>query len=402
MSNPFTPTLRFVALSDVHYKDEHSIERERMEKALRIANRIAAESPAYQGFDALCVVGDFANSGSEAQFAAFKLTLDEGLRPNTKRILSVASHEFGSGGPVGAYAKLRRTFGQAPDVHEVINGYHFISVSPSKGTGFSQEKRDWAAAQLAIAGLDDPRRPIFFFQHPHVTGTVYGSIIWGEDELYPILMNYPQVIDFSGHSHAPINDPRSIHQDYFTSLGCGTLSYFENDEFDKYYGTCPPAPEGRQAAQMLIVEADAAGRVRVVPYDIITDQPFPCVWELPSPWDPASFTYTNAKRRAAALPPYFPEGATLRVENNILTFDQAAARQDYINDYRVRLRRVSDNVLVKQIALWSHYYIIPMPETLSLPLEGLIPGEEYEIEITARGFWDNESENKLTGRFTPD
>ena len=396
----FTPTLRFIALSDVHYQDEHSVERERMAKALQIANRIAAESPAYHGFDALCVVGDFANRGSEAQFAAFKRTLDEGLRPGTKAILSVASHEFGGGGPVGAYAKLRRFFGQAPDVHEVINGFHFISISPSHGTRFNQEKRDWAAAQLALAAADDPRRPIFFFQHPHVTGTVYGSIIWGEDELYPILMNYPQVIDFSGHSHAPINDPRSIHQEYFTCLGCGTLSYFENDEFDKYYGTCPPAPEGQQAAQMLIVEADAAGHVRIVPYDILTDGAFPYVWDIPTPWDPESFTHTNAKRRAAALPPYFPPEAALRVENNTLIFDQAKAPPDYVNDYKVRIYQASNNVLVRQIALWSHYYIIPMPATLSLPLEGLTPGEAYDVEITARGFWENESENKLTGRFT--
>jgi len=396
----FVPILRFVALSDVHYKDEPSVERERMAKALQIANRIADESPAYQGFDALCVVGDFADRGSEAQFRAFKQTLDEGLRPGTKSILSVASHEFGGGGPVGAYAKLRRYFGQAPDVHEVINGYHFISISPSTGTRFNQEKCDWAAAQLALAAADDPRRPIFFFQHPHVTGTVYGSIIWGEDDLYPILMHYPQVIDFSGHSHAPVNDPRSIHQAYFTSLGCGTLSYFENDEFDKYYGTHPPQPEGGRAAQMLLVEADAAGRVRVVPYDILTDQPFPYVWDIPAAWNPDSFAYTNLKRRAAALPPYFPEGAALRVENNILTFDQAKAPQDYVNDYRVRVRRVSDGVLVRQIALWSHYYVIPMPETLSLPLEGLTPGEAYDVEITARGFWENESENSLIGRFT--
>jgi hypothetical protein len=396
----FTPTLRFVALSDVHYKDEPSVERERMAKALRIANRIADESPVYQGFDALCVVGDFANNGSEAQFRAFKRTLDEGLRPGTRRILSVASHEFGGGGPVGAYAKLRRVFGQAADVHEVINGYHFISISPSHGTNFNQEKKEWAAARLALAAADDPRRPIFFFQHAHITDTVYGSIDWGEKALYPILMDYPQVIDFSGHSHAPINDPRSIHQEYFTSLGCGTLSYFENDEFDKYYGTHPPQPQCGQAAQMLLVEADAAGRVRVVPYDILTDQPFPYVWEIPSAWEPSSFQYTNAKRRAAALPPYFPEGAALRVENNTLAFDQAKAPRDYVNDYLVRVRRLRDGVLVKQLALWSHYYVIPMPEALSLPLEGLSPGEEYGVEITARGFWGNASANKLSGSFT--
>jgi hypothetical protein len=104
-------------------------------------------------------------------------------------------------------------------------------------------------------------------------GTVYGSANWGEDELTDILMNYPQIIDFSGHSHAPINDPRSIHQRHFTCLGTGTLSYFELDEFDKYYGTIPPGND--RAAQMLFVEADADMRVRVYPYDLITSNFFP-------------------------------------------------------------------------------------------------------------------------------
>ena len=393
----FTPILRFVAMSDVHYREEHTVERERMAKALEIINAFPSKEgwPQARVVDALCVVGDFTTNGSEAQFQAFRRTLDEGLK--TKAIIAMAGHEYMESGPEAALERLRRILGQEPDVHEVIQGFHFISISPCKGTRFDDAKRAWAAEQLAIAAADDPRRPIFFFQHPHVSGTVYGSIGWGEDDLTPILMNYPQIVNFSGHSHAPVNDPRSIHQEYFTSLGCGTLSYFENDEFDKYYGTCPPAPEGSMAAQMLLVEADAAGRVRIVPYDILADQPFPYVWEIPSAWDPSSFQYTNAKRRAAALPPYFPEGAALHVENNILTFSQAKAPQDYVNDYRVRVRH--NDVLVRQIALWSHYYVIPMPETLSLPLDGLIPGEEYDIEITARGFWENESENRLTGRF---
>ena len=49
-------------------------------------------------------------------------------------------------------------------------------------------------------------------------------------EFAEILKNYPQVVDFSGHSHVPINDPRSIHQKHFTALGTGSLSYFELDD----------------------------------------------------------------------------------------------------------------------------------------------------------------------------
>ena len=33
----FRPTLRFFVVSDVHYKDEHSIERDRMQQAMLVA-----------------------------------------------------------------------------------------------------------------------------------------------------------------------------------------------------------------------------------------------------------------------------------------------------------------------------------------------------------------------------
>jgi len=395
MTRNFIPAVRFIALSDVHYEDGHSVERERMARALELANAIAARHPDYQALDALCVAGDFVTRGTEAQFAAFRKTLDEGLMPGTQPIFCMGSHEYMDSGPGAAAEKLRRYFRQAPDIHTVINGFHFIALSPVKGTEFNQEKLDWAAAELAKAAAGNPKRPIFFFQHPHVSDTVCGSILWGEPELAPLLMNYPQVINFSGHSHAPVNDPRSIHQRHFTCLGCGTLSYFELDEFDKHYGTKPPGC--RQAAQFLLVEADLQGRVRVIPYDIPSGEAFPVLWEIDEPWNPESFRYTNEKRRAGALPPYFPESANSCVEGNSLHFGQACAAQEYVNDYLVRVRH--KGVIVKQAALWSGYYYMQVPETLSLALTGLVPGVEYEYEIIARGFWDNVSTNRLCGHF---
>ena len=86
---------------------------------------------------------------------------------------------------------------------------------------------DWAKEELKKAAEDDPTKPIFVQQHYHITNTVYGSDLWGTDVFTSILNKYPQVIDFSGHSHYPINDPRSIWQGRFTALGCGTLAYFE-------------------------------------------------------------------------------------------------------------------------------------------------------------------------------
>lgn len=389
----FKPVLRFTVVSDVHYKDEDTVERARMKKAVENSYALS-EKEEYSKLDALYVVGDFANSGTEAQMLAFKETLDETLKDGTKAVLSLASHEFSAGEDV-ALERFKRIFSQSPDSHEIINGYHFISVTCTKGCHFDDAKRAWVAAELKKAAADNPTRPIFFFQHPHIMGTVYGSANWGEDELTDILMNYPQIINFSGHSHAPINDPRSIHQRHFTCLGTGTLSYFELDEFDKVYGTCPPGKE--KAAQMLIVEADAENRVRIYPYDLITSNFFPFTWKIDEAWNPDSYLYTD-KRYKSDLAPWFDAAAKAEIENVksdgfTVTFDQAKISDEYINDYNIYVIN-KDGVIVRNSTVWSEFYFYDMPEKLSVSFDGLGSGE-YTAKIYANSFWRNRCENPL-------
>ena len=390
----FSPVLRFTVVSDVHYKDEHSVERERMADAIQTSYRLS-DSEKYSSLDALYVVGDFADRGTEAQMRAFRKTLDDNLRENTVWNVSLASHEYFFDGEENARARFGEIFCQDADTHRVINGFHFISVSCTRGCHFDEPQRSFAKKALEEAVADDPKKPIFFFQHPHIEDTVYGSIAWGEDELTDILCNYPQIIDFSGHSHAPINDPRSIHQRHFTCLGTGTLSYFENDEFDKYYGTCFPGKE--KAAQMLIVEADARGRVRVYPYDLITGNFFPFVWKIDEPWNPDSFLYTDARYKTLDAP-YFEEGTEISAEvrDGVITvkFGQAKTDREYVNDYRIYIK-TPDGLIVRNKNIWSEYYFYDMPDTLSVDFDDVKPGE-YRVEIYAGSFWKTVSEKPLT------
>ncbi|MBQ2972784.1 MAG: metallophosphoesterase [Clostridia bacterium] len=391
----FNPVLRFMVVSDVHYRDEHSVERERMELAIKTTYELS-EKEKYSKLDALYVVGDFATSGSRTQMLAFKDTLDRNLKAETKVCLSMASHEFHGEGETAAHEKFKEIYNQEPDTHNVINGYHFINVTSTNGCHFDDAKRAWVKAELKKAAEDDPRRPIFFFQHPHIMGTVYGSANWGEDELTDILMNYPQIINFSGHSHAPINDPRSIHQRHFTCLGTGTLSYFELDEFDKSCSTIPPGKE--KAAQMLIVEADADMRVRVYPYDLITSNFFPMTWKIDSAWDVKSFLYTDARYKTTDAP-WFEENAKAVIsdvtDNGFtVTFDQAKTNDVYVDDYNVIVKN-SDGVTVRNTAIWSEYYFYDMPEKLSVTFDELRKNETYQVEIYAGSFWKTVSEKPL-------
>ena len=399
----FKPVLRFMVVSDIHIKDnEDCVERERFAQAIQQAYKIAESSDSYKKLDALYVVGDFANCGSEIQMRAAKKIIDENIRPETLVRLTMASHEWhDENGEAGARERFAKIFNLPCDTHEVINGFHFIAVTTTRGCDFDEPQQTFSRTALKAAAADDPKKPIFFFQHPHLSDTVYGSINWGEDALISILMNYPQVIDFSGHSHAPINDPRSIHQKYFTSLGTGTLSYFELDEFDRVYGTIPP--DKAQAAQMLIVETDADNRVRIYPYDVLTDNFFPQVHKIDVPSDPSTFLYTDARYKTLNVPA-FDADAALTVEAGTtdakLTFPQAKpdADSDYVNGYVIVLRYES-GIIAKQVGIWSEYYFYNMPDTLTQVIDDLEPDTAYSVEIYPEGFFKNRSKKALTGKF---
>ena len=401
----FRPVLRFMVVSDIHYKDERTVERERFETAIRKAYEISRSSETYKRLDALYIDGDFADNGSDIQMLAIKETIDNFVnRDETVVRLTMASHEYSqkNGGEDAAKERFARIFNLPYDTHEVINGFHFIGVTTTQGCRFKEHQQEFAREELKKAAADDPKKPIFFFQHPHISDTVYGSINWGEDELTAILMNYPQIINFSGHSHAPINDPRSIHQKYFTSLGTGTLSYFELDEFDKIYGTLPPDKE--KAAQMLIVEADADNRVRVYPYDVLTENFFGQTWKIDEPSNPESFIYTDARYKTLETPE-FSDGAVFCAkditENGVkITFTQAEPDKDsdYVNGYEIIIRK-NDGTIAKQLSVWSRYYFYDMPSEIEQVVDELDADTEYTVEIYANGFFKNRSKKALKGSF---
>ena len=386
----FKPALRFMVVSDVHYKDEPCVEEERMAKALQIAYRLSEESESYKKLDAVYAVGDFANSGSETQMRKFKATLDKYCKEETQYCLMMASHEYHDGGVEKAHELFKEIFDIPVDNHRIINGFHFISMTCSHACEFEDDKVEFAKKALKEAREADPKKPIFFFQHPHITDTVSGSIYWADEKFYTTFMDFPQVIDFSGHSHVPINDPRSIFQKHFTALGTGSLSYFELDEFDKYYGTVPP--NKADCAQMLLVEADENGRVRIYPYDVLTDNFFPFVWEIDEPWNPESFKYTDARYKTDKAP-YFPESTLLEVtdvndKGFKLTFSQAKSDDEYVNDYKIVIKEKATGTIIKQSCLWSEYYFYNMPETLSITFDDLDSGKDYTVDIFAGSFWN--------------
>ncbi len=383
--------LRFIAMSDLHFKVDEGEEPARFQAGMKMAYDYAAAQD-YKKIDALYIVGDFANRGSEGEMRLVKQYIDENVHPETDVTLMLASHEFFSPDKEeGALCRLREIFRQEPDLHKVFGGFHFISVSTERGCRIFDEKKAWIREQLKIAAADGAKKPIFFFQHPHLTDTVYGSIGWGEDDIIPILMDYPQIVDFSGHSHAPVNDPRSIHQKYFTSLGCGSLSYFELDEFDYLYGTVPP--DKNLCAQFLIVEVNDDNSVTVKPFDILSGRFFNDGYLIETPWEPDSFIYTDA-RYQTAVPPVFGENTAFDIafaDGKLhLSFGQALSEPERADCYTVVIRADEDGRVVKQTTVPSSYYVYDMPEKICIDLDFEEKGC-FTAKLFAKGFWKNVS-----------
>ncbi|MBR6801216.1 MAG: metallophosphoesterase [Eubacteriaceae bacterium] len=402
----FTPVVRFAVASDVHFDDAGSEKQEaRLKEMFDVAYEYSS-SQDYPSLDGAFIVGDYTNRGTEISMQKFFDAINQYTLEGTTSHVCLGNHEYGAG--EATKERYLRISGYE-DIHEhiVINGYHFILLSPDRNSGynFSEDAIMWLSEQLEIAAKDDEsrERPIFVFQHEHIKGTVHGSDDWGVAELTDILSKYPQVIDFSGHSHYPMNDPRIIWQGDFTALGTSTLSYFEMDLVGvRSYGIFHTDYEGGyaysarifDAAQFYIVEVDKNNAVKIMGYDLTYDKFIDdAVFCLRSVQSTEEFKYT-AERKLASEVPYFKEDTLFYAENISyssakLRFGQAVC-EDNVQNYIVNLYK--DDELISSQRRLSCTFAYPVPEELSVTFDNLQVGGNYKAEVIAVSSWEKMSE----------
>ena len=404
--------LRFVALSDVHIKTApQTPEPDRLRRALKFAYEYSESQP-YKTCDAILVAGDMADHGLDDELLLFKKIMDEGVKPETKTLLCMGNHEFIN----GSTARWEELMARAANMACDVKGFKFIGLSPSAGAGHDGEYQyaiDWYREELAKASADGSEKPIFTFQHYHVTPTVYGSRgrsedNWGVVDLYDDLQRYPRVINFSGHSHFPINDPRSAWQGIFTAFGTGTLSFFEmGGEYGKY----DKHPSGyRDAAQMYIVEVRRDNSVTLKPYDIISGSFFDLVYYVGKPAAFPKETYTDARYLTSSKPEWsaidlIAARQIIDAETVALQFPQATC-PDVVHSYRVELSQkeeVDGKIEWRPLGaryFWSQYYLKAQPKTMTVVLDDLDEETNYRARIVALSAFFKESEQAIEIEFT--
>ena len=399
--------LRCCIMSDVHFTGEVSAkEVPRFRRALEFSYEYSANQP-YKALDALMVVGDMSNHGNEKELTLFKKEMDAAVKPGTDTLLCMGNHEFYGGNQ----AFWKSVFGVEPNATYERNGFKFIAISPERGTmkdGDYLYMANFLEKELAAAYKADPEKPIFVFQHYPVSPTVYGGRgfdDWGAVDFFDTLQKYPTVVNFSGHTHYPINDPRCAWQGCFSAFGTGTLSYICHGKeapgrFQEYL------PDDGKSAQFYIMEVRNDNSVTLKPYDLVTDSFFDVVYHISKPGAIDSYVYTD-KRYSTSAKPTWRERTTVKGGSSdpyegTLEFKQATC-PDVVAGYRADLERfdVKTNQWVDAGSryFWSLYYFKEMPDVICGKLTNLECGSKYRGKITALNPFMRESDEAIPCEF---
>ena len=387
----FKPEVRFIVFTDTHNENENVAD------AIDTAYTLFDNDLIYQGVDAFFGLGDFSSIGGNEDYIAYTDTLKEHIREDTVCININGNHEFKS----DKYNELfKEHFGYDPNTVTQINGFTFIAFSGERSLTewtFTPKSLKWLSDEVHKAEASAENKPVFVFQHPHPFGTVYGSSLWCTPQLNPVFAGHNKVINFSGHSHFPMNDPRSINQTTYTSVGVGAMARFELDK-DYIVGQHPERYE--DAAQFCVVEAESDGSVRIRGYDLLSDTFF-CEYYIDNINDEASYAYTYKNMKAHDKAPVFNGNSTALASvdengNYRISFTHAEAPEGYIvHEYKIKITDENANEIYKDNIIADYYIIDDIDmQDFTVAKDMLEEGNSYTLTVTAESAYHFYSEPK--------
>ena len=297
-------------------------------------------------------------------------------------------------------ADFNAVFGDGPSalVHKVIAGFDFLALAIASADGYAAADVAALKTALDVAVARDAGKPIFVVTHYHPLSTVNSSGSTKQDSgLRALLNKYPQVVNLSGHTHNPLQDPRSIWQGEFTVIDTSTLCY-------GCVEMNPPAvnqiscllPYGHEAVGCIFVEV-YADRLTVRRFsvrdrrEVEPDRP----WSFALPYDPGNPKYSFAARaRAESVPDFEPDAEpTLWYDYGYVYLMFNAVRPlDSVFGYRIELTEQGGEP--KSYFQMSDYYRRPSCRceriVVRAPPHAMEASRAYRCRIFPVGFFGKE------------
>ena len=428
IAKEFVPVLRFAVTSDLHLRNEtNDFKSHEMLEKLYSTAYAYSESQDYDKLDAIFFAGDFTQSGKDKEFSDFFTFVKANTKEETVARAVLGNHEYYatryadgttsddrySDTSVAATFEKYMRYGEydTVDAHLIIDGYHFLVLNTDRyaydytGSKFSPAKLAWLETELTAAAAADPtgKKPIFVFQHMPATGTVNNASQKSSDDyLEAIFEKFPQVVDFSGHTHYPITQPQSIWQGGYTAINTGSLAYLSVPiSGHPSYNTAGvramdnngtwlaggSEKEIRNAGLYYFVEVNAEQEVRLVVYNIFSDSVQMIIY-IGGVGDPSKFTYTDQRKYAAAAE--FADDAAITpqiiTKNYALLNIPQAGCEVGVSNYRVELYQ-GGTLVSTTYRLSCGFLGFAMPSHVTAPLKGLSPSTAYTVKVYPVNTW---------------
>lgn len=348
--------------------------------------------------DMILFAGDIGDLGTRFAFQTYVDAIDE-VFGNDKPIVQtiMGNHDFWNKNVFTAINHIKAfedIMEQSPWTHYVVNGYHFIGASPNYGSMKSGYRitAKWLDDELEKASADSDGKPIFVMTHNQPFDTCYGSDEWGDVSLNKVLEKYPNIVNFSGHSHYSILDERSIWQGEYTVMTTQSLSYTEL-ETGKDNGTIPPNADATPMGYIMEFSDDAIDihRMNFADGNMGYEEKQDMLWSFSLPYEndgKYAFDIRKADNKSPAI--LDTTGSVSVNDDKIVLSFAAGVDDDFVHSYKV----VIDDKDTRYF--FSDFYngIDNMKDTVELELEN--DGSAHNYKIYAVDSWGEESENCIT------
>ena len=428
----------FAAISDIHIgRNNNTLERNKFKNALQQLKEYAAIHDA-DGIDAVLAVGDlyegsgYGGTNTSGNINTYKQIYESVFNPTeVPMIHAVGNHDLvwdSTAKKVAAeqdamlgqkyfqYDVDQNALAAEGNRHCVVNGYHIITLLPvtSTNVSYTQGTKNWLDQTLNEITTADPNAYVIVLTHPMIYDTVYGSTLgrepgttltdmWATSDLTDILSKYNQVITFGGHLHFPINDPRTIMQGAFTSLGCGSVNYMaiEDGKYENM-ASATTMKDNTEYSQGLLCQIDENGNMRITRMDFYNEATIGEAWEISHPTADGSHLTKYGKDRGNTENNQAPVLSGIEAimgtpsasgkQSVTIRFD-AATDDTFAHHYTMEFKIAGKTR--KTFNILSDFYRAPSPDKMSKTLSqalGSLSPNDYEVILTAYDSWGAASE----------
>ena len=415
---------RFFVGSDTHIGRNNDASK-------KLTNALDAFYKVDPDADGVLLVGDVTNNGADSEYDTLMGVVNASEFGEAGKVeLSMGNHEFNN----ASNAVDRFETKTEQDSSEVIyynNEGGTVTASASAGDGLVAtvirlsannyggdytDNYDMVKTALETSTSKNVNAPIIVMGHHGIANTAYVTNEWKgnygegtEEDMVALFKQYSQVIHISGHSHATLEDARSIYQDDgYTAIQDGTIgAYFENEsgKVDPDDGDSATRPADSEiASQALRIDVLEDGTVKIYRMNLTTGE---YMYE-DEPWTfkvngEEELPYT-ANRTSGQ--PTFAEGASVsqgEVDGKTIHVQFPAAEpasganNDMVHEYQITLTPKNGGDAVTK-SIFSDYYMAEenQKDTWDVTITGLKADTEYDVSVKAVTSFDVASE-AITG-----